>query len=637
MGLVGGAACGIVAIMDRISLPVTALLLAALAFPAAAQDMVRLEGRVAVFNDEKPAGDIALVVAGELVEVAADGSFTAELPPLPHYQLVLGGEGFYPAVQNFAHTELRDEECQCLRVPEIQLVARREGRVELFFAGDAMAGRRYAEPVWGERRLVDPSDPFPDLMRLLAPIRPYVEGADIASVNLETVLADADPGESPPKSVVFYAPTALARALSDSGFDYVTLGNNHSYDYLDAGLATTIAAIEEAGLAWSGAGYDEEEALRPAVMQAGGAGFAMLGYVGWQGNVEPSQVAEAGKGGAAFGTEENIRATVAEAREAGLLPVVQLHGSREYSDRPTEINEARMHAAVEEGARIIASHHPHVTQGIEVKDGAIVAYSLGNFLFDQYFMLTQASWALKVWADDGEPVRAEVIPLRILDYRPVPAMGSTRQFVLDRVQRLSAERGTVFTPNGGHLSLALVAGAVQGERQEAVEPETRQLVYWGDFENSTYCDALDRTLQLRGGSLAYLFTPESGGKLAMVPDDGAREMTLLPSTFFRSITRKQAEFSGRMRSEVPLSIEVLVQHNPGGMGRFEALEAQPFVPVGTLALQGGGDWQDIAGAFPVPLREDGAPAPFRVALRILSDDPLRTVLLDDFSVLTRTR
>lgn len=621
--------------MDRIFSPVAALVLAALAFPASAQDLVRVEGRVAVFNDEKPAGDVALEIAGELVDVAPDGTFAVELPLLPYYQLVMGGHGYYPAVQNFAHTELSDEQCQCLRIPLIEVVARREGRVELFFAGDAMAGRRYSEPVWGERQLVDPADPYPDLMRLLAPIRPYVEGADIASVNLETVLADADPGDSPPKSVVFYAPTALANALADSGFDYVSLGNNHSYDYLEAGLDTTIAAIEAAGLAWSGAGHDEVAALRPAILDAGGTGFAMLGYVGWQGNVEPNQVAEAGKGGAAFGTEENIRASVAAAAAQKLVPVVQLHGSREYSDRPTEISEERMLLAVAEGARIIASHHPHVTQGIEVRDGAIIAYSLGNFLFDQYFMQTHASFALKVWTDEGEPMRAEVIPLRILDYRPVPAMGDARQFVLDRVQRLSSERGTAFTPNGGHLVLALGADAIAGERTEAVEPETRQLVFWGDFENTRYGDALDRTLHLRGGSLDYRFDPASGTALVMLPDSGAREMTLLPSTFFRNITRPQAGFTARIHSGQPVTMELLTQQRPARTDRMEALESEPFVPVGLVNVPGGEGWQDISATFPVPVREDGSLAPFRLALRIMSDTAQGEVALDDFSVVTR--
>lgn len=44
-----------------------------------------------------------------------------------------------------------------------------------------------------------------------------------------------------------------------------------------------------------------------------------------------------------------------------------------------------------------------------------------------------------------------------------------------------------------------------------------------------------------------------------------------------------------------------------------------------------------ATIIPQTLREDGAPAPFRLALRIISDDNLSTVLFDDFSVLIRAR
>jgi len=115
-----------------------------------------------------------------------------------------------------------------------------------------------------------------------------------------------------------------------------------------------------------------------------------------------------------------------------------------------------------------------------------------------------------------------------------------------------------------------------GEQTEAVEPAIRQLVFWGDFENVRYGDSRDRTLHLRGGSLDYRFDPDTGTALVMMPDNSAQEVTLLPSTFFRNITRPQASFTARIRAGQPLTIEVLAQHRPARTDRIEALESQPF-------------------------------------------------------------
>src|SRR5690606_20118948 len=109
-----------------------------------------------------------------------------------------------------------------------------------------------------------------------------------------------------------------------------------------------------------------------------------------------------------------------------------------------------MKLAIDAGAALIVSHHPHVSHGLELYKGRLIAYSLGNYLFDQYFPETQATYALKLWMDGDTLFRAEIIPIQILDYRPVPATGGMRQAALRRIIDLSAERGTAVGLVGGH-------------------------------------------------------------------------------------------------------------------------------------------------------------------------------------------
>ncbi|AQS37269.1 hypothetical protein Sps_02110 [Shewanella psychrophila] len=67
---------------------------------------------------------------------------------------------------------------------------------------------------------------------------------------------------------------------------------------------------------------------------------------------------------------------------------------------------------------------------------------MGNFIFDQNFNLTQLSFILYVWLDEGEPYRAEIVPIYLKGYKPTPAVGLQKFYVTMRLSELSAKRNT---------------------------------------------------------------------------------------------------------------------------------------------------------------------------------------------------
>ena len=341
---------------------------------------------------------------------------------------------------------------------DITLVARRPERRLLVFAGDAMLARRYFEPRAGEPVLVDAANPLGDAKRLLAAIKPYVELADLASVNLESPLS-AEPLTDPvPKLVTFYSPPELADALEWAGFDYVALGNNHTYDFREAGIRTTLEALESTGLGYSGAGHDDDEARRPFVSTATGAPLAFLSYVGWPGTFSPTQTATATKGGAALGSAEVFAADLAQL-DRDAVAILQHHAGLEYAATPALSERTALRQAVDAGADVVIGHHAHVLQGVEVHKERLVAYSLGNFLFDQYHYTTQLGMLLFVWIDGERFHRAEIVPLNVNGYAPTPAVGAFADAVLNRIARVSAPLGTCFARSGAH---AVVTSAPAG-------------------------------------------------------------------------------------------------------------------------------------------------------------------------------
>jgi hypothetical protein len=108
-------------------------------------------------------------------------------------------------------------------------------------------------------------------------VRALVSGADVFFANCEGVLADdAEVPDTAPLPLV--APRAAARGLRDSGIDVMSCANNHIFDGGARGLRSTLAELEALGIATAGAGVDDVEAARPAVLSVSGTSIAVLAY-----------------------------------------------------------------------------------------------------------------------------------------------------------------------------------------------------------------------------------------------------------------------------------------------------------------------------------------------------------------------
>ncbi|QQX80058.1 CapA family protein [Shewanella sp. KX20019] len=413
---------------------------------ATAADLITLKGRVFTEAD-MPIARAQVSVGQQLVQTDNEGRYELKVAAAESYLLKLQAKGHYQGLQTFSHYELGASHNT---IGDIQLVAEKAGRTLLTFGGDVMMGRRYAKPRFNNAVIINAESKTEDTRSIVQHVKPYLSLADLASVNLETQIAAHKPAERAPKSVTFYSPPETLAALEWAGVDFVTLGNNHTYDYLDEGLDSTLAYLAQSPLAYAGAGKDQADALAAHRTTLNGNPFSFLGYVGWQGNFTPNQTASLKKGGAAFGSEDNIQASVAKEASASRATVVQYHGGLEYSAEPTMVLEQKLKLAIDSGADLAVGHHPHVTQGFEIYNDKLIAYSMGNFIFDQYFYATPYSFMLNVWMDGDVFHRAEIVPVYLKGYKPTPATGAQRYTVLKRLSTLSKKRGVDIQVSGGH-------------------------------------------------------------------------------------------------------------------------------------------------------------------------------------------
>ncbi|MFN0147865.1 MAG: CapA family protein [Dehalococcoidia bacterium] len=240
--------------------------------------------------------------------------------------------------------------------------------------GDVMLARSVGQAVLRE----GPSVVF-------AGVREVLAGADIAVANLETAIAES--GEPAAKSYRFRAPPPAAGALADAGIDVVGLANNHTLDYGTEALSETLSSLDSWGVAHAGAGMDASAAHKAATVMRHGLRVAFLSYVDVPAEGTFNRVnwdASATRPGVAWFDEAAMRDDVAVAREGADLVVVLLHFGPEGSSTPSATQRAQARAAIDAGAALVIGSHPHVLQPVEEYNGGVIAYSLGNFVFDGF-------------------------------------------------------------------------------------------------------------------------------------------------------------------------------------------------------------------------------------------------------------
>lgn len=217
----------------------------------------------------------------------------------------------------------------------------------------------------------------PDRESYLDPIKGELKG-DVVFGNLEGTLTDVSEdvkcgGAAPGECYAFRAPPEYAKYLAAAGFGVMSLANNHSDDFGEAGQEQTIEALRGAGIDPTGlpaqATYVKVGERKVAFL-----GFAPYGYTN------------------SLTDLETARALIRQARKRADIVVVAIHAGAEGSDATHVSGEEEIylgedrgnaeefaHTAVQAGADLVLGSGPHVLRGMEIYRGRLIAYSLGNF------------------------------------------------------------------------------------------------------------------------------------------------------------------------------------------------------------------------------------------------------------------
>jgi poly-gamma-glutamate synthesis protein (capsule biosynthesis protein) len=303
--------------------------------------------------------------------------------------------------------------------------------IHLLFTGDINPGRcvyQYAKEA-------------NDMALPYRPLADYLQGADITIGSLDAAISDYNPPVPCIETRNLLAPSVVAVGFQWAGFDVITVATNH---VKDCGLIRgcdnesffdTLANLRAAGVQPVGAGHNLAEATAPVIMTVHGVRFAFLGFSAidrtlWATDTTP--------GTGPFTSEVYLDAIRRAKTEADVV-IVLPHWGTEYSPRINweQIKSAR--AMAEAGASLIVGNHPHHVQGAETfPNGAVVAYALGNFVFDQTWSdgtrYIQQGLMLRATFQGARLQSAELIPIHIYDdFQPRLAPADEAAYILQVV------------------------------------------------------------------------------------------------------------------------------------------------------------------------------------------------------------
>ncbi|MFC4112695.1 CapA family protein [Nonomuraea zeae] len=216
----------------------------------------------------------------------------------------------------------------------------------------------------------------------LGPIASVLRASDLSMINLETAITTAGT-PAPGKQFTFRAPPTAFTALKSAGVDVVSMANNHGMDYMDSGLADSLAAIKRSKFPVVGIGKNAAEAYKPFRKTVNGNRVAIIGATQvLDAEFIQSWTATADKGGLASAKDEPalIRA-VRQARKTSDTVIVHLHWGTEMQKCPNEAQLSLAPKLVKAGADVVVGGHAHILLGSGYLGNAYVNYGMGNFVF----------------------------------------------------------------------------------------------------------------------------------------------------------------------------------------------------------------------------------------------------------------
>lgn len=251
----------------------------------------------------------------------------------------------------------------------------------MLFVGDVMLARN----VEGRVREVGTATFFDR-------VRPLHERAQFVVGNFEASVPKIH-AQTKPFTFQFSVDSLFIPMLKAAGFTHFSQANNHSNDYGTEGYENARALLLQNNLEPFGSyGTLATSSITYASLEE-----TTIALIGIHTVVREPTLSE-------------LKTIFTETRKNSDMQVVVVHWGDEYQLLHNRNQEAFAQTVVDLGADVVIGHHPHVVQDIGLIEGVPVFYSLGNYVFDQYWNEDVTRGLAVLMREDGKYLEFELIP-----------------------------------------------------------------------------------------------------------------------------------------------------------------------------------------------------------------------------------
>lgn len=305
-------------------------------------------------------------------------------------------------------------------------IINKKGDITLSFVGDvSLADNWDIMPKYDERKIGIYGVLDEEVLSIM-------NNADIMVANNEFTLSNR--GTRLNKAYTFKGDPKRASIYKEMGVDLVSLANNHIYDYGHDAFIDTLNTLKSQDIAFVGAGNNIEEAKKPYYYIINGYKIAFLNATRAEKKIITPEATENKEGVFRCYDPKLFIEEIQKAKQESDYVVALIHWGKEQSHTLEQVQIDTGKKYIDAGADVLVGSHAHVLQGMEIYNGKLIAYNLGDFLFNDW---TTETGILNVnIANDGK-LSYKFIPCLQSNVKTTILKGDKKTKLINKMQNWS--------------------------------------------------------------------------------------------------------------------------------------------------------------------------------------------------------
>ena len=249
------------------------------------------------------------------------------------------------------------------------------------------------------------------------------------------------------KTYTFRADPKRINIYKEMGIDMVSLANNHIYDYGEEAFIDTLNYLKEEGISYSGAGININEAKKASYFIVNGYKIAFISSTRAEKNIITPGATETESGTFRCYDPNPLIETIKEEKEKSDYVILLIHWGKEDSHEIEEVLYETGKKYIDAGADLIVGSHAHLLQGMEFYNNKLIAYNLGDFIFNRE---TKDTGILKLTINNEGNMQYNFVPCKQENYKTSLLSDKEKLRVLENMTNYSVN--VLFDENGNILN-----------------------------------------------------------------------------------------------------------------------------------------------------------------------------------------